>query len=247
MLVTRSRAQSSSLSERLIELGANAIECPVIRIQKTPENGLKKAIANIAEYGVVVFTSQNSVEIFFDELECAGLDSRALAGLKIAVVGKATAAKLKDFGLKADVVPERFIQEALIEKINETVENGSKILLPIGSGSRTLLFDALSENHDVERVFIYDTVKSFSEKEVALEKLKAREVDCVTFTSSSTVKNFIEMIGSENIGLLKEVRLISIGPVTSETIETYGIENYEEADEFTVNGVINKILKAGSN
>ncbi len=244
VVITRSRAQSSSLVKSIEELGGRAIEMPAIKIKKIENNKkLEKSIENLKNYDYIVFTSINGIDIFFEELFQKGFDSRALGNCKIAVIGKGTEERLSVFGLRADIVPERAIGEALLEELSKVVDSNNKVLIPRAEGARRLLVEELSKVCDVEEVITYTTVKDSPNKDELLGKLKENKVDYITFTSSSTVKNFIESIGTENTGLLDKAKCISIGPITSNTAKELGVNIYREAEEYSIKGVLEAIIK----
>ncbi|MCM1990042.1 uroporphyrinogen-III C-methyltransferase [Oceanirhabdus seepicola] len=243
IVITRSRAQSSSLVKSIEELGGRAVEMPAIKIRKIENNKkLEKSIENLKDYDYIVFTSTNGVDIFFEELFQKGFDSRALGNCKIAAIGKGTEERLSTFGLRADIVPERAIGEALLEELSNVVDSNSNVLIPRAEGARRLIVEELSKVCKVEEVITYTTVKDCPNKDELLSKLKENKVDYITFTSSSTVKNFIEIIGDENIGLLDNVKCISIGPITSKTAKELGVKIYREAEESSIEGVLETII-----
>ncbi|AWZ49572.1 uroporphyrinogen-III C-methyltransferase [Clostridiaceae bacterium 14S0207] len=245
VVITRARAQSSKLVEKVNDLGGNPIEVPSIKINEiTPNEELEKAIININEYNYLVFTSENAVEIFFKKLGELNKDVRVLANCKIAVIGNATANLLKKKGIIADLVPEKFVAESLLELLKEHIKETDKILIPRAKEARKVLVDGLKELCLVNEIKIYETVKENSQRESIIELLEKDPKALITFTSSSTVKNFIEILGEENLNLLNDVRLVSIGPVTSKTIESFGLKVYKEAREYTIDGVVKELIEA---
>ena len=243
VVITRSRAQSSSLVKRIEELGGKAVEMPAIKIKKIENNKtLEKSIQNLKSYDYIVFTSTNGVDIFFEELFQKGFDSRALGNCKIAAIGKGTEERLSAFGLRADIVPERAIGEALLEELSKVVDSSSNVLIPRAEGARRLLVEELSKVCKVEEVITYTTVKDCPNRDELLIKLKEKKIHYITFTSSSTVKNFIEIIGAENKRLLDNVKCISIGPITSKTAKELGMNIYREAEESSIEGVLETII-----
>lgn len=244
IIVTRARTQSSKLLEIINDLGGNAIEVPAIKIKETENNGLDKAIENIKDYTTLVFTSENAVDIFFNKLFSLNKDIRSLSNLKIACIGNATAKAVKEKGIIADFVPEKFVAESLLELLKENLTKEDKVLIPRAKEARELLVDGLKEICFVNEVKIYETLKEDSNKEDIFDILKKDNELFITFTSSSTVKNFVEIIGKENLALLKDkAKLVSIGPVTSKTIESFGLTVYKEAKEYTIDGVVEAIIE----
>lgn len=243
VVVTRARAQSSSLVEKISELGGNPIEFPTIKIEEiTPNEELDKEIRNLEKYTYLIFTSENGAEIFFKRLFELGFDSRKLCNLKVVAIGPATYNAIRKYGVIPDIMPERFVAEAVAEELKNTLTKEDKVLMPRASASRDYLFDELSKICEVVECKTYRTVKGEGDREEILELLGEDKIDYITFTSSSTVKNFIEIIDEENLSKLSDVKLISIGPITSKTIEDFGLKVYREAEEYTIDGVVKAIV-----
>ncbi|MFD3158652.1 uroporphyrinogen-III C-methyltransferase [Haloimpatiens sp. FM7330] len=243
IVVTRSRAQNSKLIESLNTLGANVIEFPTIKIEEiVPNLELKQSIKKLQDYTYIVFTSENGVNIFFNKLYELGFDARKIGKSKIAAIGNGTAKALKNYGIRADIIPERFVAESLVEELKKVVNSEDKILIPRASEARKYLVNELSKICSVTEIKIYNTVKGEGNKEDIINFLDEGKVDYITFTSSSTVKNLVEILGKENLLKLNKVKLVSIGPITSNTIKSFGLKVYKEAYKYTINGVID-ILK----
>ncbi|MEG2353005.1 MAG: uroporphyrinogen-III C-methyltransferase [Clostridium sp.] len=244
ILVTRSRSQSSKLSEKIFDLGGNAIEFPTIEIKEiTPNYELEEDINNLENYNYIAFTSENGVNIFIKKLYSMNYDFRKLAGSKIIAIGSATAAKLRDNGLIADIVPSKYIGEALVRELAPMLNKKDRILIPRAKDAREFIVTELSKHCEVKEVKIYETIKGNGNREELLELLEEGRLHYITFTSSSTVKNLVEIIGEENLNNLNKVKIISIGPITSKTIEDYGLNIYKEAKEYTINGMIDLLVK----
>ena len=229
--VTRARAQASGLASRLADLGANAIEAPAIRI--VPLDG---PALSVAGYDLVCLTSPNGVRLLFSRLEGGGLDARALAGARVAAIGPGTAAALRSFGVIADVVPERFVAEGLIEALADMPVR--RALVARAAEARDVLVDALrGRGAEVDVVALYETVASpLTDAQLAA----VAEADYVTFTSSSTVRFFFESAG-EVAGRLR-ARIVSIGPVTSATLREHGLEPNVEASRHDIDGVVDALV-----
>jgi uroporphyrinogen III methyltransferase/synthase len=237
IVVTRTRNQASKLTKILTALGARAIEFPTIEIKKMDDlSSFRKSLSSIEKYNWIVFTSQNAINIFFEELFAAGKDSRALGGIRIAVIGKASGDELKQYGLVPDLIPEKFVAESLLDKFAELGISGQKIFIPCSADARMTLTDGLNAmGADAERVHIYTAEKPVHKDEKFLDEVK--NADIITFTSSSTVTNFFAMIPETN------AVLASIGPVTSDTIAGHGYKPAITADEFTVDGLVSAMMK----
>lgn len=243
IVVTRCRTQSSSLSEKISDMGGNAIEIPTIKIQKIEDNkDLENEINKIKEYTYIIFSSKNAVDIFFDKLDEMGYDCRSLYNIKICAVGTETAKAMKSKGIIADIVPKQFIAEGLYEELKDIISENDKILIPRAKNARDFLVNKLGKKCFVKEVITYESVIDSDKKDMALEVIDNKEVDYITFASSSTVRNFITLIGEENIEKLYDKKIISIGPITSKTIKECGLEVYKEADIATIDSMIDAIL-----
>ncbi len=243
VIITRARAQSSSLSERIEALGGEAIEVPAIRINKIiPNKELDNAIYNLRNYSYIVFTSVNGVTIFFERLFEFGFDSRAIGNIKIVSIGKATSEELIKYGVKADIVPKKFVSESIVEELAYRLNNKDSILIPRAKEARDYLTKELSKICSVTEVKTYETLLDTSEKEYLLELINSKKIDYITFTSSSTVRNFVELLGENNLALLKDTKLISIGPVTSSTLIENNFKVYKEAEEYSIDGIVKCII-----
>lgn len=244
IVVTRAREQSSSLVSKIEELGGNAVEIPAIKIKRLENNKpLEEAILNLKEYSYIIFTSINGVDIFFEKLFSLGKDSRALALAKLVVIGRATGEALERYGLRPDIMPKRFVSEDIVEALKDTISSNDKILLPRAKEAREYLAEELSKLCSVTEISTYETVIDNSEKEKLQELMRERSIDYITFTSSSTVENFIALLGRENVKLLHGIKLVSIGPITSKTLRSYNLDIYKEAEEYTIDGVVKCILE----
>jgi uroporphyrinogen III methyltransferase/synthase len=245
IIVTRSRAQASELAAQLDALGAETIEAPAIRIEPPQDDApLREAARNPATFDWVVFTSVNGVDAFFAALAAEGLDARALAGRKVAAIGPATAERLARAGIRADLQPETFtgasVAAAMAARQNLA---GARILLPRTDIAPRELADALAARGAViTEVVAYRTVPDLSGAAAATEMLDRGEADWLTFTSSSTVKNFLAAVGAERVRGSR-ARIASIGPTTSATLREAGLEPTVEAEPHTIPGLVDAIVK----
>ncbi|HWD74604.1 MAG TPA: uroporphyrinogen-III C-methyltransferase [Solirubrobacteraceae bacterium] len=228
--VTRARAQASALAARLRGLGAAAVEAPAIRIAE-----LDGPAPDIGSYDLVCLTSPNGVRLLFDRLQRAGQDARAFSGARVAAIGPGTAATLREHGLIADVIPERFVAEGLVEALAGV--SVSRALVARAAEARDVLPDALRERGaEVDVLALYETVaEPASERQRSL----VSRADYVTFTSSSTVRFFFESIGD---GLSDQTRLVSIGPVTSDALREHGREPDVEAARHDIDGLVEALV-----
>lgn len=244
IVVTRAREQSSALVETINDLGGNAIELPTIRIEEIKDNTeLEECLENLKAYNYLIFTSQNTVELFFNRLAEKGLDSRNLAHMKICAVGSGTVKSLNQKGIMPDVVPARAVGEAVFEALKDGLTKDDSVLIPRSAIARDYLVQSLGNICKVEAIDLYNTVTESFDKDMILEKIEAGDIDYITFTSSSTVANFINGIGRENADKIGRTKLVSIGPITSKTIREYGLEVYKEPEQYTIEGIVECIVR----
>jgi uroporphyrinogen III methyltransferase / synthase len=233
--VTRARAQASRLAARLRELGAQVVEAPAIRIE--PRSVELPALDG---YNLLCLTSPNGVRLLFDALAASGLDARALAGITVAAIGSVTAAELRRHGVRADVVPRESLAEALVKELESVPVAGSRVLVARAAEARDVLVDALRERGaEVDVLALYDTVAESLSPE-AIEELG--RATYVTFTSSSTVRFFLEAGGA----VPEAARVVSIGPVTSAAAREQGLEVHAEARQHDVEGLVDALLEDAS-
>lgn len=234
ILVTRSRERSSRLAAFLGELGAEVWERPTIATEAVDDPMQFNAVmADLSSYDWLVFTSPTGVETFLGGLFKSGLDSRSLAGLKIAVIGSGTAESLTAFGLKADLMPEKYVAEALLAALLEAGVAGKKILIPRALEGRDVLPEGLEKaGAQVKDLAVYKTVNP-----VWSEPLPGVP-DLVTFTSSSTAEGLAALIPLEE---RKNYKAVSIGPITTETARGLGFGVVAEAEKATVDSLVSAI------
>jgi uroporphyrinogen III methyltransferase / synthase len=238
VVVTRARAQASGLAKTLHGLGATVVELPAIRIEsKVESDEVRAAAAAIGDYDLVCLTSPNGVKLLFEALSAAGRDARALAGATVAAIGPGTARALAARGVAADVVPERFVAEALVEALAGVEVDGKRVLVARAAEARDVLPDALRKRGgEVDVVALYETVREAPDDDAVAA---AQSADYVTFTSSSTVTNLTEALGDR---FPEAARIVSIGPVTSATVREAGMEVSVEADRHDVDGLLTALL-----
>ncbi|HST70639.1 MAG TPA: uroporphyrinogen-III C-methyltransferase [Solirubrobacterales bacterium] len=242
VVVTRARAQASGLARTLRELGAEVVELPAIRIEPRIESEeVQKVAGALGVYELICLTSPNGVRLLFEAMEAVGVDARALAGVTVAAIGPGTARALAERGVLADVVPERFVAEGLIEALEDTEVAGARVLVARAAEARDVLPDALRERGaEVDVVPLYETVR---EQPGDDEIEAAQSADYVTFTSSSTVTNLTAALGDR---FPSGARIVSIGPITSETVRAAGLEVDIEAERHDVDGLLAALLADAS-
>ena len=250
VLVTRAAGQSSSFSARLQELGARVVEMPALAIGPPSSwAALDDAIAHLSTFTWLILTSTNGVEYFFQRLAQQGKDARALAGLKIALVGRKTAASLKHYGLQADFIPPNFVADVLVEQFPEELA-GRKILFPrVETGGRDVLVKELNaKGATVVEVAAYQSGCPDTIAPAALNALHQRTLDIITFASSKTVKCFCQLLEQTemlvaNPALLDNLCIASIGPQTSKTCQQLLGRVDVEALEYTLEGLTDAIAQ----
>jgi uroporphyrinogen III methyltransferase/synthase len=235
IVVTRAREQASRLRADLEALGAEVIELPSIAIAP-----VAFTVPDLGAYGWVVFTSANGVDAFFDRgLVPANRDARALAPVRVAAIGPGTADALARRGIVADLIPERFVAESLLDAFPAPATDGERVLLARAAQARDVLPDGLDERgYTVDVLAVYETVAAEPDP-ADLARIRAGDVDAVTFTSSSTVTNFCDLVGELPA---PPPAVVSIGPVTSATAGARGLRVTAEADPHTIEGLLAAVV-----
>ncbi len=247
VVVTRSREQASELATQLEELGACCLQFPTIRIEPLDDYAeLETAILGLQRYDWVIFTSVNGVSHFFRQLDEIGLDARVFGGLEVAAIGPATAAALKDRGIRADFVPDKYVAEHVVSGLLERGVAGKRVLVPRARLARELLPEELRQaGAKVDVIPVYETLPAKAGVEDFLKRLDAGEVDCLTFASSSTVDNFFALVPSARIEDLRPgLKLACIGPVTAATLERHGFTADIQPAEYTIPALVSAIAGA---
>lgn len=258
IVVTRAQAQAGTLAAKLMGLGADAIEFATLKIAPPLDyTPIDTAIAQLDSYDWVVFTSANGPEYFMARLKAAGKDARAFGKAKICAIGPATAATLERYNLKADLIPEKYVAESILESFNKLGEiAGQRFLLARADVAREALADGLLQmGGDVTEIKIYRQVMpsdnegptNTSASEMT-EMLQAKEIDAVLFTSSNTVRNFAKRLATVTDQPLPELLantvVACIGPITSAAArDEYNLNVAIEASEFTIDGLIDALIE----
>ena len=245
IVVTRARVQASGLVDKLRQLGAHCVEIPTIKVVAPEDNTpLVDAVNSLDQYEWIIFTSVNGVKYFFKTLFAQGLDVRALGNHQFACIGPVTRDELEKFGIISDVLPETYRAESVVDAFKGRGISGKKILLPRAMEARTILPEELRNmGAHVHEVTAYETQQVSTAKDELMALLKEGEIDMVTFTSSSTVKNFMALIPEEDrASLLSEVIHTCIGPITEDTAISLGITPQIVADTYTIDGLVDVIL-----
>ncbi|HEU5234996.1 MAG TPA: uroporphyrinogen-III synthase [Terriglobales bacterium] len=246
IVVTRAHKQAEGLSSLLRGYGAEVIEAPVIEIRPPASfESLDEALKNILQYDWLILTSVNGVEALFSRLEPLGFSIDSLQHLKIAAIGPATEERIQDHGLVVDLVPTRYVAEEVVHMLRKQVK-GERVLLVRAKVARDVIPEELrAAGAQVDVVEAYQTVIPDGAKE-RLQKIfsDGGVPDAITFTSSSTVKNFLSIVlGTDIPAKLTKTKFASIGPVTSETLREYALPVHVEADEFTMDGLAQALVR----
>ncbi|MEG0250445.1 MAG: uroporphyrinogen-III C-methyltransferase [Peptostreptococcus sp.] len=255
--VTRTRNKNSKLREKLERNGARVIEVPTILIEK--KHDYKEILTEkikAKKYDCIAFTSHNSVEYFFEAMRSEKIDTRFLKNIVIVSIGSATTESMEKFGIYPDIEAKEFsgkglAQEIVSYKIDSLSERKSedkiiidRVLFPCSEIATRVFEDTLENcNIDVDRVEIYTNNVNESIKDELLETFKNENIDYITFTSSSTFNNTLKLLGKENMYLLQNIKKVSIGDITSDSIKKSGLEVELQSEIATIDSIIEVILK----
>jgi uroporphyrinogen-III synthase len=246
ILVGRASHQAGALSSGLRELGAEVVEIPFIEIrQPNSYKPLDSALKKLHAYDWLILTSVNGVEATWQRLYKLRLSKKQLKHLKIAAIGPATKKAIEKRGIKVDVVPEEYIAESIVASLREQIA-GKRVLLARAKLARDVIPRELRKlGGSVDVVEAYETVipQSSRTRLRAILKDAKRRPDVITFTSSSSARNFVALVGRKS--LPDGLRLASIGPVTSSTLRELGLPVDIEANEYTIPGLIKALASAG--
>jgi uroporphyrinogen III methyltransferase/synthase len=246
VLVTRPSEQTVSLSRALVDLGGEVLEFPTIRIVEPDHySSLDRALEKIEQYNWLIFTSQNGVKFFLHRLIQRGKDIRDLKGVSLGAIGPKTKEALQEHGLKVVFMPTRYRAEEIVAGLRGKIKAGDRILLPRADIARKFLKEALSGmGAGVEEVVAYRTVPAKGDCTYVKRLLEGRGIHLVTFTSSSTVRNFVKLLDEPRLPrLLENVSVACIGPVTENTAREMGLKVNIVADEYTIEGMVKAILE----
>jgi uroporphyrinogen III methyltransferase/synthase len=245
VLVTRTRQQASELSRLLAEQGAEPVELPALElVPRVDAQRLAAAIDTLrtSGYGWVIFTSANAVDIFSAHLRDAGCDARAFGRAQIAAIGAGTAEALARHGLRADVVPARYVAEGLLDAMAGRQVRGVRVLLPRAEGARETIVDALAERGAiVEELTLYSAEVPRDPDAEGIRRLRAGDIDIATFASSSAVRNLITMLDGD-VSPLRNVRIAAIGPITAQSLREAGLDVDIMPEEHTIEALVGAVV-----
>jgi len=244
IMITRARHQVRELADRIEQLGGEAYAFPLIKIIPPRNSGpLDEALSTIDSFDWVMFTSPNGVRFFLERMEAVGVQ-RSRWRAKVAAVGPRTAAVLQESGFEVHLLPAEYVAEGLLASLRGRLQAGETVLLPRADIARKTLPDELRRmGAIVTEVDAYDTVIDGEQAEEAAELLRSGAIYAVLFTSSSTVKHFVQVMTPFNgLSLIQNVRIVCIGPVTAETAKDRGLPVHAVAETFTVEGLLDALL-----
>ncbi len=248
IVVTRAREQASSFLKGLVELGAECIEFPTIKIVP-PESweALDRAVQSVNGYDWLLFTSVNGVKYFFNRIDALGKDVRCLKDIRVGTIGPKTAEAVMEKGIRPDLVPEEYRAEALVKAFPKAGAVNLKILLPRAAEAREVLPEELKKmGARVDIVEAYRAIIPAGGTDRVRNMLRAGEIDMVTFTSSSTVNNFVEMFREDGALFdqwMKNVAVACIGPITARTAEEKGLTVGITPDKYTIEALTDAIIR----
>lgn len=246
IVITRARTQAGVLAERIAALGGEAIELATIEIEAPKDfAAFDAALARLQSYHWLIFTSVNSVEPFLTRLSRTGKSVADLARLRVAAIGSETAKRLAAAGIRVAVVPERYQAEGILDSLRAEEIGGKNVLLPRAAQARDLLPETLRQwGATVDVVEAYRTVAPKIDIGAARRRFARGDVDVVTFTSSSTVRNFVQLFGAVDMpSIVGRAAIACIGPITAETVEEFGGRVAIMAREFTIDGLVAAIVE----
>ena len=243
VVITRPQRQADDLARLLADQGASPLSFPTISIEPPSDwSELDRAIGQLESYQWLIFTSANGVHFFFERLREKGRDVRNLKGIKICCIGPATARQIEARGIRVDLVPDEFIAEGILKSFASMNLSGQRVLIPRACSARDILPETLKkQGAEVDVVTAYQTVNSGRKKEELAGWINAGEVDVITFTSSSTVTNFVEIMGAD-YALPPNIKIACIGPVTAATAKKAGFHINISQEEYTMEGLVQSLI-----
>ena len=245
VLIGRARHQAGALSIQLRAEGATVIEIPFIEIRKPRSfKPLDAALRTIGEYDWLILTSVNGVDPLWERMSAAGIGVRDLKHLRVAAIGPATRKAIEQGGLRVNVVPKEYVAESVVRSLRRRIQ-GKRVLLVRAKIARDVIPRELRKaGAEVDVAEAYETVVPQSSRTRLHRLLKNpnQRPHLVTVTSSSTVRNFVQLLGAGR-GILDGIRMASIGPITSATLRELGLSVDIQADEFTIPGLVGAIVR----
>jgi len=243
IMVTRARHQASRLSKMIAEAGGQPIEFSTIEIIHNEDDlQINTMFENLSSYDWLIFTSINGVETFFNNLKNHNNDIRNIGSAKICAIGESTKQAIEKYYLQVEFCPEEFIAESLIEGLKDKIKAGDKVLIPRAEVAREVIPDELIKfGANVDIIPLYKTIIPAHSREKLIDILN--DIDIITFCSSSTVSNFVQILGNENLHFLNNIEIACIGPVTANTAKGLNINVNKIAEEYTIDGLVTKLTE----
>jgi len=249
ILITRARHQVDPFRRELVDLGAAVVEIPTLEIQRLPiDDRIRKAIQSLDRTALLIFASANAVDIFFQMLLTTGLDVRALHGSKLCAIGQETADALAGRGLRPELVTSEYTAEGLANALEGWDLEGMRVLVPRAEIARDALPSLLANRGaEVEILPVYRSVCPADAASALLRLFEGEGVDVVTFTSSSTVVNFVQAFPEDRLpAILGDAEIACMGPVTADTARKLGLDVSIVAREYTTHGLVQAIAEAAA-
>jgi uroporphyrinogen III methyltransferase/synthase len=245
IVITRAREQAGELVHALTALGAVVVSAPAIRIEPLADlEPLRVALTNLERYRWIVFTSQNAVRVVFEQLPAWGYAPNRVATARVAAIGPATADALSARGVAAELLPDGYVAESLVDAIASQGDlRGARVLIPQAEVARDTLAEGLRKlGAAVDVIPVYRTVPSLGDGAALAREILAGRIDAITFTSSSTVHSFVQSVGAE-AARCGTYRAAVIGPITAATAREYGLPVAIEAVEHTAAGLADALAR----
>ncbi|WP_257346360.1 uroporphyrinogen-III synthase [Pseudalkalibacillus decolorationis] len=244
VLVTRSETQALPFIQAIETRGGTAVSTPLLTFRMPSKiRGIKRALNQLDEYEWIMFTSQNAVEFFLIILERLRYQVEDIKKHKIAAIGKKTESLLHQYGLPVHFSPTEYVAERFVEEFSVVLQEGERVLFPHGNLARdTIRSGLIEDNKQIDSFVIYETVPDATHKSKIINLLKNDRINIITFSSSSTVHFFFELVGTKLLES-SSVQFACIGPITARTLETYGFQAHMIANEYTIDGLVDAIVK----
>jgi uroporphyrinogen III methyltransferase/synthase len=249
ILITRASHQVDPFRRELVELGASVVEIPTIEIQPMPiDDRVRKAIANLEKTALVIFASANAVDIFFQMLLSSGADARALHGSKLCAIGQETAESLERHGLRPELITSEYTAEGLAKALEGWEMDGMHVLVPRAEVARDALPSLLANRGaEVEILPVYRAMCPAPAGDALLRLFNNEGVDVITFTSSSTVYNFVRAFPEDRLpAVLGDAEIACMGPVTADVARKLGLTVAIVAREYTTHGLVQAIAESAA-
>ncbi len=246
VLITRPQNQAEEFVHLLRSKGAETIIFPTIQIIPPQSwDKVDEAISKIEVYDMIIFTSVNGVKFFFQRFKDKGENFKRLKNIRICAIGPKTAAQVEKFHFQVSIIPKEFCAESIVAVLGKKGMEGKRFLLPRAEKAREVIPEEIKKSGGcIDVVSVYRISKAEGDVDKVKKLFQDRAIDIVTFTSSSTVMNFVELFKGDNItDLLKGCIAACIGPVTAKTAEVFGIKSHIIAREYTIEGLTNAILE----